>query len=58
MNGDLSNTLRKDLQPDDVLDAAVAFVTTEARTGELTTLVGVPSRDRAGLPIEMLYLKT
>jgi predicted RNase H-like nuclease len=57
LNDILSNTLRKDVQPDDVLDAAVAFVTAESRTGELTSLVGIPSHDRAGLPIEMLYLK-
>lgn len=54
----LLSTLRKDVQPDDVLDAAVALVTAEARTGELTSLTGIPSHDRAGLPIEMLYLKT
>jgi predicted RNase H-like nuclease len=54
----LSKTLRKDVQADDVLDAAVAFVTAEATAGELRSLVGVPSHDPAGLPMEMLYLKT
>lgn len=54
----LSKTLRKDVQADDVLDAVVAFVTAEARDGELDSLVGVPSHDPAGLPIEMLYLRT
>jgi predicted RNase H-like nuclease len=54
----LSRTLRKDVQPDDVLDAVVAFVTAEARDGALTSLAGAPSHDLAGLPIEMLYLRT
>jgi len=53
----LAETLRKDVAADDVLDAVVAFVTSEARVGALTALVGDPSRDAAGLPIEMLYLK-
>jgi predicted RNase H-like nuclease len=54
----LSRTLRKDVQSDDVLDAAVAFVTAEARDGALASLAGAPSHDPAGLPIEMLYLRT
>ena len=54
----LSKPLRKDVQADDVLDAAVAFVTAEARTGELASLAETPSHDPAGLPIEMLYLRT
>ena len=54
----LSKTQRRDVQPDDVLDAAVAFVTAEARGGWLTSLAGAPSHDLAGLPIEMLYLRT
>lgn len=58
MSNVLSNTMRKDVQADDVLDAAVAFVTAEARVGQLASLAGVPSRDPAGLPIEMLYLRT
>ena len=53
----LATTARKDVQASDVLDAAVAFVTAEARAGELSVLAGNPSRDLAGLPIEMLYLK-
>jgi len=52
----LSRTLRKDVQSDDVLDAFVTFVTAEASRGVLTSLVGEPSHDSAGLPIEMLYL--
>lgn len=58
LNAVLSATLRKDVWPDDVLDAVVAFVTAEARHGELASLSGDPSRDVAGLPIEMLYLRT
>lgn len=51
-----STTLRKDVQPDDVIDAAVGFVTAEARSGRICTLTGSPSHDDAGLPLEMLYL--
>ena len=50
--------LRKDVQEDDVLDAAVAFVTAEPRFGELDSLAGTPSHDEEGLRIEMLYLRT
>lgn len=53
----LSKTLRKKVQADDVLDAAVAFVTAEASRGKLTSLTGEPSHDPRGLPIEMLYLR-
>jgi len=45
------------VQADDVLDAAVAFVTAEARGGELVPLVGMPPHDEIGLPMEMLYLR-
>jgi predicted RNase H-like nuclease len=58
MNDALSNTHRKDLHADDLLDAAVAFVTAEARIGVLDSLAGAPTHDQAGLPIEMLYLRT
>jgi predicted RNase H-like nuclease len=54
----LSKTFRKHVQVDDVLDAAVAFVTAEARQGELVSLVGMPSHDEVGLPIEIVYLRT
>ncbi|RPH80047.1 MAG: DUF429 domain-containing protein [Nitrospiraceae bacterium] len=50
-------TLRKDVQIDDVLDATVAFITAEARQGELASLAGEPSHDPSGLPMEMLYLR-
>ncbi len=52
-----SKTLRKDVQVDDVLDATVAFITAEARQGELASLAGEPSHDPSGLPMEMLYLR-
>jgi predicted RNase H-like nuclease len=54
----LSRTLRKQVQADDILDASVAFVTAEARRGELASLSGEPSHDCRGLPMEILYLKT
>lgn len=56
VKGALSTTSRKDVQEDDVLDAAVAFLTAEASRGDLMTLAGKPSRDLMGLPIEMYYL--
>ena len=52
-----SKTLRKNVQPDDVLDATVAFITAEARQGEVVSLAGEPSHDPSGLPMEMLYLR-
>lgn len=53
----LSKTLRKNVHTDDVLDATVAFITAEARQGELASLAGKPSHDPTGLPMEMLYLR-
>ena len=53
----LPKTSRKSLKVDDILDAAVAFVTAEGKFGDLASLAGEPSHDQAGLPIEMLYLK-
>ena len=58
LNRVLSGTLRQHLKVDDVLDATVAFITSEATFGELASLSGEPSHDLAGLPMEMLYLKT
>jgi len=43
------------IQADDVLDALVALVTAEAPTGMLGSLIGQPSRDQHGLPMEMVY---
>lgn len=54
----LTSTLRRQVQRDDVLDAAVAFVTAEASHGALDSLSGEPSHDRADLPMEMVYLRT
>lgn len=42
---------------DDILDAASAFVTAEARHGTLEALSGQPSHDLTGLPMEMVYLR-
>jgi predicted RNase H-like nuclease len=53
----LPKTSRKNLKVDDVLDATVAFITAEARHGELASLAGEPSCDLKSLPIEMLYLR-
>ena len=57
LNDVLSRTLRDQVQADDILDASVAFMTAEARQGELASLSGEPSHDPRGLPMEMLYLK-
>jgi predicted RNase H-like nuclease len=54
----LSETLRQHVQADDVLDATAALITSEATSGKLASLCGDPSHDLAGLPMEMLYLKT
>jgi predicted RNase H-like nuclease len=54
----LEETFREAVKADDLLDAAVSFVTSEARDGDLVSLTGEPSRDLAGLPMEMVYLKT
>jgi predicted RNase H-like nuclease len=40
---------------DDVLDAAVAFVTAEGRHGTQEVLCGMPSHDLTGLLMEMTY---
>jgi predicted RNase H-like nuclease len=53
----LSRTLRKHVKADDILDACVAFVTAEARRGEMTSLSDEPFHDPLGLPMEMIYLK-
>ncbi|MCI0659100.1 MAG: DUF429 domain-containing protein [Acidobacteria bacterium] len=47
----LSETRRRDLAADDVIDAIVAFVTAEA-----PTTAGEPSRDEHGLVMEMVHL--
>jgi predicted RNase H-like nuclease len=53
----LSRTLRKQVQADDILDASVAFVTAEAKRGDLASISVEPLHDPLGLPMEMLYLK-
>lgn len=51
----LRETRRQDVQADDVLDALVAHVTGRAFETELRRLVGVPSEDDEGLPMQMLF---
>jgi len=54
----LRNTRRTDVKEDDLLDAAVVFLTAEAKDGTLAVLAGRPAQDTEGLPIEMVYLRT
>jgi predicted RNase H-like nuclease len=51
----LRETRRLDVQADDVLDALVALVTGCAVAGKLQRLVGVPSADDQGLPMQMVF---
>ena len=53
----LAGTDRKEVRADDVVDALVGFVTAEARGRSLTRLIGQPSHDRMGLPMEMVYVE-
>lgn len=46
---------RKDVQPDDVADALVGFVTAAA-SGPIQRLQGQPASDQRDLPMEMLYV--
>ncbi len=55
LNRALHETRRKDVQSDDVLDALAAHVTGRAVSSELRRLVGVPSEDDQGLPMQMLF---
>ncbi len=52
----LAEIRRKDVRADDIVDALEAFVTAETRSGTLQRLVGEPSFDQKGLPMEMLYI--
>lgn len=52
----LGEEYRKDVSADDVLDAAVAFVTCRAPKSRLRRLSGTPNTDEKGLPMEMVYL--
>ena len=54
----MSQTQRKHVQADDVLDAAAALLTAEAKAGALSSVCGKASCDREGLPMDMLYLRT
>lgn len=51
----LRETRRLDVQADGVLDALVALVTGCAVAGKLQRLVGVPSADDQGLPMQMVF---
>ena len=54
----LAATYRKDVRADDIVDALVGFVTAaEARGRPLQRLVGQPSHDEKGLPMEMVYME-
>jgi predicted RNase H-like nuclease len=52
----LSHTRRADVQADDVLDATAAFITAEAKHGELTRICPQPLHDERGLPMDLSYL--
>lgn len=54
----LAETQRKAVAADDLLDAAVAFVTAEARVGRLAAVVEVSQLDLAGRPMNMQFLET
>jgi predicted RNase H-like nuclease len=51
----LAEHRRTSVQADDVLDAAVAFVTAAVAPGRLEALRGEPSHDPLGLPMEMVH---
>jgi predicted RNase H-like nuclease len=54
----IGETMRKDVQRDDVLDALVGCLTGMAMaTGSLSNLSGTPACDGKGLPMEMVYRK-
>ena len=52
----LAETLRKDVQRDDILDAMVGCLTaTASGTRQMSWLVGDPAQDEVGPPMEMVY---
>jgi predicted RNase H-like nuclease len=52
----MDETLRKDVQRDDILDALVGCLTARAiATDDYLRLSGDPDRDERGLPMEMIY---
>ncbi len=54
----LAETLRREVQRDDILDAMVGCVSAMADgTDELMRLSGTPERDEEGLPMEIVYRK-
>ena len=52
----LAETLRRDVQRDDILDALIGCLTAMGCcTGELSKFIGVPAHDALGLPMEMVF---
>ena len=51
----LNDFLRRDLAPDDILDAMAAAITASADSAAVRTLPERPARDCCGLPMEMVY---
>jgi predicted RNase H-like nuclease len=51
----LAQVIRKDAQPDDLLDALVAHITARAHPTSIRAVTGRLSHDARGLPMEMLY---
>lgn len=56
VNQVLGETLRRDVQADDVLDALVLAILAREGRGRLATLPLLPPRDAKGLPMEMVYI--
>jgi predicted RNase H-like nuclease len=52
----LAETRRKHVGEDDVLDAAVAFMTSNASKASIKMIRGDPGTDQFGLPMQMLYV--
>ncbi len=56
LNRVLRETLRRDVQADDVLDALVLAILAREGRGRLATLPPTPPCDAKGLPMEMVYI--
>ncbi len=52
----LAETSRSQVKADDVLDALAAYLTARDDDAALRALLGEPSHDQKGLPMEMLYI--
>lgn len=53
----LRERLRREVQPDDVVDAIAAFITAAGRPDLIQSLQGQPACDANGLPMEMVYFR-